>query len=70
MIASEKVMNNEDLRRLIWAFFKRDSRIRCSTCRQLYYKENIFTYPIYDATRWINQCKICSWTANTRDILS
>ena len=69
MKASESVMNNEDLRRRIWSFLKKDSRIRCITCKILYYKDDILTYPVWDATIWINQCKYCKWTCNTRDIL-
>ena len=67
MNAPESVMNNVDLRGVIWSFLKKDSRIRCITCKMLYYNDSILTYPIWDL--WINQCKSCKWTCNTRDIL-
>jgi|APSaa5957512535_1039671.scaffolds.fasta_scaffold445896_2 predicted RNA-binding protein YlxR (DUF448 family) len=69
ILASEKVMNNDDLRRQIWNYFKKDSRVRCITCRNLYKEDKMLRYPYKDATVWIDQCKTCAWTANTRDIL-
>jgi len=69
MLASEEVMNNDDLRRIIWEYLKRDSRMRCITCKKMFFQEKMLRYPYKDAKFWIDQCKMCAWTANTRDIL-
>ena len=69
ILASEEVMNNNDLRGIIWEYLKKDSRVRCITCRNLYREEKMLRYPYKDAKFWIDQCKMCAWTANTRDIL-
>ena len=67
--ANGEVMNNKDLRREIWKFFKKDNRKKCIICKNLFYRDEILNYPIWDGSLWIDQCKKCSWTANTRDIL-
>ena len=64
-----EVMNNDDLRRKIWTYLRRDSRLRCVTCRELHYPDKMLRYPYLDAVFWVDQCKECAWTANTRDIL-
>ena len=70
ILASEKVMNNDDLRRVIWKYLKKDSRLRCITCRNLYKEDKMIRYPVETKTSfWVDQCKMCAWTANTRDIL-
>jgi|TARA_B100001540_G_C15572513_1_gene535614 hypothetical protein len=69
ILASEEVMNNDDLRRVIWKYLKKDSRVRCITCKNLYKQEKMLRYPYKDAKFLIDQCMICAWTANTRDIL-
>jgi len=64
-----EVMNNDDLRRKIWTYLSKDSRLRCVTCKELCCAEKMFRYPFLDGCFWVDQCKICAWTANTRDIL-
>ena len=63
-IPSFKVMNNNDLRGIIFSYFRKHPEIICCTCNKVcvWNKKEVrryTSYPILDATVIINQCFEC-----------
>lgn len=70
----EFVMNNKDLRRIIFSFFRNKPEIVCSTCKKacVFNGKIVRKYidiPILDHTVIYHQCQQCYWSAGTREIM-
>lgn len=68
---SEMVMNNPDLRGIIFSFFRKKPKIICSTCNKVcvWDKKIINNYieiPTKDNSIIYNQCINCNRRASTR----
>ena len=71
---SFKVMNNDDLRRIIFSYFRKEARVICCSCKKvcIWDKKIIRRYtqiPVRDHFIVYKQCLECHWRAQTRDML-
>ena len=71
---SEKVMNNNDLRNIIFSYFRKEPEITCQNCKKVcvWDKKIIRNYmeiQILDHTIIYYQCVDCYWSATLRDFL-
>lgn len=71
---SEKVMNNKDLRNIIFSFFRKEPEIICQQCKKvcIWNKKKFRNYveiPTLDYTVIYYQCVNCFWSGTLRDFL-
>ena len=72
---SEKVMNNNDLRNLIFSYFRREPEIKCQKCKKVcvWNKNkiirNYIEIPAFDHTVIFYQCTNCYWESSTLDFM-
>ena len=68
------VMNNNNLRRIIFSYFRKKPEIVCHVCNKVckWNNKELNRYveiSIYDHTVFIYYCINCYWYSNTRDIM-
>ena len=71
---SYMVMNNNDLRRIIFSYFRTEPEVVCCSCKKVcvWDKKIIRRYtqiPVRDHFIVYTQCLECHWRAQTMDIL-
>ncbi len=71
---SEKVMNNKDLRNIIFSYFRKEPEIVCQKCKNVCVWNNrkIRNYieiPILDFTAIFYKCINCYWESSTLDFM-
>jgi hypothetical protein len=71
---SEKVMNNFDLRNIIFSYFRKKPEITCQKCKKVcvWNKKIIRKYieiPILDYTIIYYQCTDCYWDSTLLDFM-
>ena len=72
---SEKVMNNNDLRNLIFSYFRKEPEIKCQKCKNVCVWDknkiirNYIEIPAFDYTVIFYQCVNCYWESSTLDFM-
>ncbi len=69
---AEQVMNNVDLRRIIFSYFRKKPEVTCCSCKKVcvWDKKIIRRYttiPTMDYSKLYHQCLECHWTSQTRE---
>lgn len=71
---SSLVMNNNDLRGIIFSYFRKEPKVICGSCKKVCIWDNkiirrYIEIPVKDHFVVYKQCLECHWRAQTRDIL-
>ena len=71
-MSEKKVMNNNDLRRIILSYFRTEPEISCQNCKKVCMwngkiVNRYMAIPILDHTVVYYQCMQCYWFSETRD---
>lgn len=73
MSSSSIVMNNNDLRRIILSYFRKEPEVICCSCKKVCIwnkkiERRYIEIPVHDHFVVYKQCLECHWRAQTRDI--